>query len=245
MKIAIISDIHGNYFALEEVLADIEKQGIDQIICLGDVFAFGPEPSKCVDRLKTLNCPVIVGNTDDWVLQPPSISGTEGRMRVNAERLHWCHEKLNSDQISFVKSFEPTLEVNLEGESTLLCFHGSPNSFNDIILSTTSEDELKDLFHNSRGSIMAGGHTHIQMYRRWNESILINPGSVGLPLRQLPIDEHTKLLHHAEYAIVTSTKSNHSIQFRHVSLNIENMLEEYAQSDLPYFDEWIGWWTQS
>ena len=64
MPVAIISDIHGNIFALDAVLAAIESRKIKQIICPGDVAATGPQPREVIARLKQLGCPVVMGNTD-------------------------------------------------------------------------------------------------------------------------------------------------------------------------------------
>ena len=68
MRIAVISDIHGNCFALDSVLQDIRQQGIEQIVCLGDAIQGGAQPAETVQRLRELNCPVVMGNADDFVL---------------------------------------------------------------------------------------------------------------------------------------------------------------------------------
>ncbi|NIW96181.1 MAG: hypothetical protein GWN20_25895, partial [Phycisphaerae bacterium] len=70
MRLAIISDIHGNLIALEAVLAVLAQEEIDQMVCLGDVAATGPQPHETIARLRELNCPVVMGNTDDWLLNP-------------------------------------------------------------------------------------------------------------------------------------------------------------------------------
>lgn len=70
MPVAIISDIHGNLIALDAVLNAIAARKIQQIICLGDVAATGPQPREVIARLKQINCPVVMGNMDDWLLKP-------------------------------------------------------------------------------------------------------------------------------------------------------------------------------
>ncbi len=70
MRIAIISDIHGNDIALESVLTKLVQDATDQIICLGDVVVTGPQPREALARLQALGCPVVMGNTDDWLLSP-------------------------------------------------------------------------------------------------------------------------------------------------------------------------------
>src|SRR5579875_577423 len=68
MQLAVISDIHGNCFALDQVLEDIRRQGIEQIVCLGDAIQGGAQPAETAARLRELNCPVVMGNADDWLL---------------------------------------------------------------------------------------------------------------------------------------------------------------------------------
>jgi predicted phosphodiesterase len=64
MRIALIADIHGNVVALDEVLAELEEKAVDQIVCLGDVAAGGPRPVETLERLRELDCPVVMGNAD-------------------------------------------------------------------------------------------------------------------------------------------------------------------------------------
>jgi len=71
MRIALIADIHGNLVALETVLHELAQESIDQILCLGDVGALGPQPHEVIDRLRQLQCTVVLGNTDAWLLAPP------------------------------------------------------------------------------------------------------------------------------------------------------------------------------
>ena len=68
MKIAIISDIHGNAFALDTVLGDLKREPVDQIVCLGDAIQGGAQPAQTVARLRELGCPVVMGNADAWLL---------------------------------------------------------------------------------------------------------------------------------------------------------------------------------
>src|SRR5437867_10242330 len=68
MRIAVISDMHGNDLAFEAVEVDIQKQKVDQIVCLGDAAQGGPQPAAVVQRLRRLNCPVVMGNADAWLI---------------------------------------------------------------------------------------------------------------------------------------------------------------------------------
>src|SRR4030095_9178413 len=68
MRIAVISDMHGNDLAFEAIEKDIQAQRIDQIVCLGDAIQGGPQPAAVVQRLQRLGCPVVMGNADAWLL---------------------------------------------------------------------------------------------------------------------------------------------------------------------------------
>ena len=72
MRIGLIADIHGNLIALETVLAELAREPLDQMVCLGDVAALGPQPGEALARLRALGCPVVMGNTDAWLLAPSS-----------------------------------------------------------------------------------------------------------------------------------------------------------------------------
>jgi hypothetical protein len=142
MKIALIADIHANLVSFEAVLADVERANVDQVICLGDVAATGPQPRETLGRLRTLGCPVIMGNADAWLLnpQPPDDTGAEARMTFEISR--WCAEQLLDEDLEYIRTFHTTLEVSLGERGTLLCFHGSPRSYDEIIVATTSEVHL-------------------------------------------------------------------------------------------------------
>ena len=76
MRIGLIADIHGNLFALDAVLAALARIGMDELICLGDVAALGPQPREVIERLRALRCPVVMGNTDAWHLDPALAEGS-------------------------------------------------------------------------------------------------------------------------------------------------------------------------
>jgi len=88
MQLAVISDIHGNCFALDEVLVDIRRQGIERIVCLGDAIQGGVQPAETVERLREVGCPIVMGNADAWLLTgletSPHEQVTEQQLAVRA-----------------------------------------------------------------------------------------------------------------------------------------------------------------
>src|SRR5689334_15560262 len=135
MRIAVISDMHGNDLAFEAVEVDIQSQKVDQIVCLGDAVQGGPQPAEVVQRLRRLKCPVVMGNADAWLLSGVE-TADEGippeRLKKMGEIRNWSLSQLTEDDIDFIANFQPTVTVPLEDDLNLLCFHGSPVSFDDV-----------------------------------------------------------------------------------------------------------------
>jgi predicted phosphodiesterase len=96
--LALISDIHGNAVALDAVLADLTRRGADEVICLGDVAAGGPQPREVIARLRELDCQAIRGNADGWLLdglpagrsdeRPPKKAADQAVAAMDATRRH-------------------------------------------------------------------------------------------------------------------------------------------------------------
>jgi len=82
MRLAVISDVHGNSTALDAVMSELGREGVDEAVCLGDV-SIGPEPGEALERIRELGCPVIMGNWDAWLLDGvPRLEGELGRKLV-------------------------------------------------------------------------------------------------------------------------------------------------------------------
>jgi putative phosphoesterase len=239
MRIGLLADIHGNLIALESVLNEFKQEQVDQIICLGDVAALGPQPHEVLERLRELTCPVVMGNTDDWYLQPLPQGDEELR-----EIVGWGLGQLTDADLAYLRSFQPVLKMKLETGQTLLCYHGSPRSYTDVIASTTPVAEMRNMFAGAQTGIMVGGHTHVQMLRRYEQAVLINPGSVGLPgvgpeKEDLPRNQH---VHWAEYAIMTLHNGHFGVDLRRIPLDIPALLHIGYASGMPDVDSWVRTW---
>lgn len=239
MRLAIISDIHGNEVALEATLNSIAEQGLEDIICLGDVAASGPQPRQVVARLKAVGCPVVMGNTDAWLLKPEMHDIPNEAERLLQDIDLWCAEQLSPADQSYLATFQPTIEFPLVNGSILLCYHGSPRSYDEGILSTTPDEILEHALPNSRASVFAGGHTHLQMFRRYRDALLLNPGSVGLPVaRYAPINE-VRNPPWAEYAALRIEQGSLSIEMHRVPFDPEILIQTALSSGMPHVRWWI------
>ncbi|OGB62342.1 MAG: hypothetical protein A2Y94_11345 [Caldithrix sp. RBG_13_44_9] len=232
MKIAVISDIHGNLVSLDAVLEDIRRENVDQIICLGDAATLGPLPSEVIARLQEYNCRCILGNHDEYLLQPHLIySYTHEQPIINA--VQWCHDRLSDEEIAYLSAFPRTMEIAIDPMITLICFHGSPKSNTDIILSTTSSQQIDELLQPSEKHLYAGGHTHLQMLRQHKGSFLLNPGSVGLPFAEFTAKGPPRILPWAEYALVGCTEGRVEINLKRIPINKKKIRELLTVSDFP------------
>ena len=198
MRVALLADIHGNLLGLDAVLEELERDRVDRIVCLGDV-AVGPQPTATLDRIRSLGCPVLMGNWDTWFLEGfPDFQDDLGRKLV--EMGSWWADQLDEESRSYMRTFEPTLTLDL-GDITLVACHGSPRSNEEGILATTPDEEVEEMLAGIDAPLVACGHTHFQLLRRVGETLLVNPGSVGLPfLRDGGV---MQIAPWAEYAVVT------------------------------------------
>ncbi len=240
MRVGLIADIHGNLITLETVLAELALESLDHLVCLGDVAALGPQPGEVLARLRALRCPVVMGNTDAWLLAP--LSSIEGD-RFDRAITQWTMAQLTDDDRAAIASFAPTIELALGEGRTLACFHGSPRSYDDVIVPTTPDDELREMLGETQATILAGGHTHLQMLRRYGDAHFINVGSVGLA----GVGAATQKNHHvrwAEYAIVESDGDRLEISLRRTPLDVDQMVATARASGMPEVEWWAGLWDR-
>jgi predicted phosphodiesterase len=200
VPLALVSDIHGNDDALAAVVAELERLGVEQVICLGDVAQGGDQPAEVLDRLAALGWPVILGNADAFLLEVP-VDSPEPITEAHLDKREWTLAHLDDRHHEQIRSFTATLDVEVDGGLTLRAFHGSPHSYDDVVLPETTEGRIEQLLGGSGVDVLAGGHTHLQWSRLVDSALYINPGSVGLASDRF--DDPPTPLPVAEYALVT------------------------------------------
>jgi putative phosphoesterase len=240
-RVALISDVHGNAVALEAVLVDIGRRHVEEIVCLGDVAAGGPQPREALERLRRLRCTVVRGNADDWLLGELPADGDEDGLRLRAI-VEWARGQLGDADVAYLESFLPTIELELSESHRLLCFHGSPQANSDRLLATTPEAELARLLARAAADILAGGHTHLQLARRLGGGLFVNPGSVGLPLHsdgEARSSDEPRLPRFAEYALVEADVEI-AVELRQVPVDIGALERAGYASGMPHADWWAA-----
>ena len=192
MKIAVISDIHGNMEAIEAVMDDISKKSCNKIFILGDYAMAGPEPSDAVEYfMKRKDNPVfkmIQGNTDLMIATYTDelYEGLKEKAPIMAEALKNDVEILNPVEKDFLKNLPIQLEV-VEGGVKFLLVHGSPRKNNEDILPDTPLQEVERMLLNVKADVILCGHTHIPCgFQTSTRQTVVNVGSIGRPFTPEP-----------------------------------------------------------
>ena len=240
MRLALVSDQHGNDVAFRAALEDVDRLDVDEIVCLGDVVQGGTEPAQTLDRLAALGCGTVLGNADAFLLEVPADSPepvTERQLEVR----EWTLSQLSASQVEQIHSFKPVVRKELDGVPLVL-FHGSPHSYDDVLLPEYGAEALEP-FLGQEAVLLAGGHTHLQWTRGIDDAIYVNPGSVGISY-----DRHADpliLRPLAEWALVTVAGPTVSVEFRQVPYATEDVQATAKRSGRPYAGEWAAQWSAS
>lgn len=173
MRLAIISDAHGNLPALQAVLGAIERQGVDRVVCAGDIVGYNPWPNEVAALLRDRGVLGIRGNHDRAALS----GNASGFNPVAAEAVAWTAKQISPETRAYLRGLEDRTRFNA-GEKTIGVYHGSPRDDDEYVF---AEDATEDLVLAARADIVVLGHTHIPMYSAFPRGIIVNPGSVGQP----------------------------------------------------------------
>jgi putative phosphoesterase len=239
VRLALISDLHGNLLAFEAVLDELGEAGVDRIVCLGDI-ATGPQPRETIDRLRCLRCPVVLGNWDTWMVEGmPDLPGYAGpKLREQGE---WSAAQLGERDKAFLAQLPKQVELQLDGAS-VLCVHGSPRSFMEDIHPTTPDEALAEMLDEVEASALTAGHTHVQLVRAHNSTLIVNPGSVGLPFHTWPPNGATRMSPWAEYAILSAENGRVTADLRRAPYDVSALRDVAQESGMPHPEWWADQW---
>lgn len=214
MKIAVLSDIHGNLAALDAVLEDIRSAGADLIVNLGDILSGALYPGETADRLMSIGLPTIRGNHERQVL-----AGDREHM---GQSDRWALDHLRPDQLDWIAGLPSTLSVSED----VLLVHGTPESDLTYFLETVTHSgcrkatpkEVECRAGNAASKLILCGHTHVPRSMKLDDGrLIVNPGSVGLQAYEddRPFPHRIEMRSpHARYAFVTRIGSNWTVEFR-------------------------------
>jgi putative phosphoesterase len=182
MKIAAIYDVHGNLPALEAVMAEVRREGVDLVVVGGDVLP-GPLPVETLEYITSLDTPTrfLQGNGDREVRN--QMAGSESSILPPAWRdvMRWVAAQLTPDHARTLASWPATQSVEHETLGTILFCHATPRNDIEIFTRETPEANLLPVFAVTDAPVVMCGHTHMQFDRRVGTTRVVNAGSIGMP----------------------------------------------------------------
>lgn len=198
MKIAFISDIHGNYEALKSVLSEMDKLDISRVYCAGDIVGYYSQVNECCRELRARRIESILGN-HDWYLAG---GGFCPRSKSANECIAYQRGVIEKDNLAWLRSLPVHMQIG-----SIKMVHGGWGDPLDEYVNPT-----RDYFENIEGQVFVSGHTHIQSLQKYDEKIYCNPGSVGQPRDGDP---------RAAYAIYDGVK----FELRRVEYDMQKVFE--------------------
>ncbi len=221
MRYAIISDIHGNLPALKAVLDDIKQAGVDELICLGDIANIGPHPSECLDLIRDLGCVTVQGNHELYMLG--DVLPAEWTTCPTWSPVRWSIAQLRQEHLEFMGNLPFKYELPNDGLAPAIFTHASLHDQFWGFYGEQSEEDVEIGMNGHNNITLFCAHTHRQLYRLWSNSVIVNVGSVGMPLDGTP---------EAKYVIATRQKSSWNVEFRRLTYNVDLVMQAFDQVGL-------------
>lgn len=225
MRLAIISDIHGNAQALEAVLDDIKQFSVDRVIVNGDLVNRGPDNLTVMERLTDSNYTLILGNHDDlmrkWIDHDPDLPEDwfSDPFWLGAD---WCARQLNeAGWLDTLRKLPMTERIRVSDRPDLLISHGSPRHYREGYSQYLADEVLSEILQMHPADILIGSHTHQPLERSWGNHLILNTGAVGAPFNGDP---------RAQYLLAALEGNSWKMTFRQVSYDRTQALKVYETS---------------
>jgi putative phosphoesterase len=227
VRIAVVSDIHGNLVGLDACLADLQAQGgADVVIAAGDLCLDGPKPKKVLQRLQEVGAQCVRGNTDRYISdeEVESIDGVDDGL------IQWTRNELGEQWVSFLRELPFALRIG-DDDNQLLIVHANPKSDDEHIWPDADDASLERLIGDEAATAIAFGHLHLPYARIWRGKLLVNVASAGLPKDGDP---------RASYAILTERNGGWQVKHRRVAFDVKKVATQLADCGIPGSAELIA-----
>jgi diadenosine tetraphosphatase ApaH/serine/threonine PP2A family protein phosphatase len=235
--------VYSNHLALTAAVADAGRRGVDAMLCLGDLGAFGPNPDKVFPILREHGIPVVRGNYDDSIARglDDCQCGYTDPLDNHFARLSYRYtfSKTSPENRGWMGSFAPELRFRLGNLGVLAC-HGSPRQANEFLWDSTTPTHFLDKLTTDHGAdVVLGTHTGLHWQRHWGDGrAFVNVGALGRPANDGSTD--------VWYAVLEAEDRALKVEFVPVTYDHVALAREMREEDLPeQFVETIltGWWT--
>ncbi|TQO55855.1 metallophosphoesterase family protein [Paraclostridium bifermentans] len=232
MKIALISDIHSNIYALDAVLADIETKDVDMTVCTGDLVGYGTKPNEVIETLKKNKILTIMGNYDDAIGNLKIVCGCDYPDPKDAEKaclsMHFTGQTTTNENKEYLRNLPKELIFTFD-KKTIRFVHGSTRLINEYLKENSKEAD--EVMSELVEDILVCGHTHIPYVKYYGEKLLVNAGSVGKPKTGNP---------NANYVIIdiknedeiSKTPSSVEVEIIEVEYDFEKMANEIEENEI-------------
>ncbi|GFZ34149.1 phosphoesterase [Clostridium zeae] len=220
MRIAVISDIHSNLYALIRVIEDIDTQNVDTVICLGDLVGYGPQPNEVIAMVKRRGFLCIKGNYDTSVVDNgfTYIRDTN----INSFSLPWTVEELRASNKYYLENLPDSISLKIDNRK-ILFVHGSPNKIDEYLYE--NNPDLDTIVDEIDEDILVCAHTHMPMVKQLKNKMIINGGSVGKPKNGSP---------DSTYAIIDISKGRSTrAEIRKVSYEYKRIMKDMEMKKFP------------
>lgn len=228
MRVAVLSDIHGNLPALEAVLADMVERGpFDATVVAGDLVWAGPWPGEVVDRIRDLGVVTIQGNTDAFLGHEPEDPPQDKNEAHFAPLRIWCADRLGPERVAYLLGLPFSHRIVPAAGHDLLVVHANPVDQERPISPYMSDADLDELLgpaQDCNWEVLAFGHLHIPYHKHWRDRLLVDASSVGLPM-----DGD----HRAAYAILAWDGTAWQIEHPRVPYAVPVVVREMQTGGMP------------
>ncbi|SHH12581.1 metallophosphoesterase family protein [Clostridium grantii] len=177
MKIAVISDIHGNLEALKKAVQDIEKRKVNTIVCAGDLVGYGPYQNEVIEYINSKNILLIYGNYDAAVANNDVNFIKDTPFNKNFA-LPWSVNTVSEENKNWLKKLPESITLAINGK-VIKVVHGSPLKVNQYLFEDA--EDTKEIMEKFQGDVLVCAHTHLPFVKYFGDKMMINDGSVGKP----------------------------------------------------------------
>jgi putative phosphoesterase len=184
MRVAVITDIHANLPALEAALEFIEREGVDQLYCGGDLVGYGPHPNGVCAAIEARAIPTIFGNYDHAIARDLEDCGCAYVNRhdreIGQQSVDWTLARTNQRSKAFMRGLPFDLRFHLDGKRVRLV-HGSPRKVNEYLFEDKPARTFERIAAQADCDILVFGHTHKPWVHEYGGVLFVNCGSMGKP----------------------------------------------------------------